>query len=401
MISTVDARPMSTPGQGRPTTRLRLFAFYLLSATMIAVGGCGGDDAPEQGNRGSGGGGKSGGRGAGKDSPIHVAVSPVTRGTVVSRYTTTATLEAKNRASIEARAAGLVEALLVEEGDRVEANQVLLHLEDTQARLRLQKAEINLRQEQTMFGRQKASLDREVITQAEYDLAEAAMEAAQAERDLTKDDLSHTRVRAPFAGRIIARQVDLGQTVSIGAELFTIANFTPMLARVHVPGKEIGSLQVGQPVSIVLDSNKQELHGSVDLISPVIDPATGTIKVTVKIDSYPEGTRPGDFAHVTIVTESHENVMRVPNNATYEDRGDQIVYVASDSIATRRVVETGFVDDDFTEVLSGVADGERVVVKGQRSLRDQAAIIILETPKEPTAETLSAQEASAQSREGS
>jgi membrane fusion protein (multidrug efflux system) len=394
MIATI---PRAARGNARSGRRLsRAAAATSLLALLVLDAACGGGDGS-----GAGQGGGNGGREAGQgDSPTHVAVVTVSRGTVVSRYTTTATLEAKNRAAVQARAAGPIEKLLVEEGDTVQEGQVLLHLEDTQARIRLQKASIALRQETTMFERQKASLNKEVITQAEYDLAQTGMEAAQAERELAEEELSFTRVRAPFAGRIVSRTVDLGQSVSVGDELFSLANFNPLLARVHVPGKEIGTLRIGQVVSIVLDSNKQPLIGHVDLISPVIDPTTGTIKVTVKIDAYPEGTRPGDFAHVTIVTEKHEEVLRVPNIAMFEDRGDQIVYVAADSVAARRVVVPGFIDDLYTEITTGLVDGEQVIVKGHRSLRDAAPIIVLEGDTRD-ADATASESTTAQAREGS
>jgi len=391
-----------------PTSRRFVPRFLLRSwtGTLIAAGivlgsvSCGG----EGGSGGAAGGGEranGGGGGNRGETPIHVAVSPVERGTVVARYTTTATLEARNQALIEARVGGLVQSLEVEEGDQVREGQVLLQLEDTQARINLQKAEIALRQETNMFERQKASLNKQVITQAEFDLAQANRDAAEAERDLAREQLSWTHVTAPFAGRITSREVDLGQTVNVGDPLFRIANFNPLLARVHVPGKEIGSLRPGQGVAIVLDSSQQELRGTVELISPVIDPTTGTIKVTVKIDDYPEGTRPGDFAHVTIVTEVHDNVLRVPNIAMFEDRGDQIVYVATDSVATRRVVEPGFIDEEFTEITSGLQDGERVVVKGQRSLRDGQVIKILDESSGVGTETTSATAGSAAAGGGS
>jgi Fe2+ transport system protein FeoA len=109
----------------------------------------------------------------------------------------------------------------------------------------------------------------------------------------------------------------------------------------------------------------------------VIDPASGTIKVTIEIPSYPQGTRPGDFAEVSIVTERHETSTIVPKIAVFTDRGDQVVYVAGDSTAERRVVEVGFQDDANAEILNGVADGDRVVVKGQRSLKNGSAIKVV------------------------
>jgi len=146
---------------------------------------------------------------------------------------------------------------------------------------------------------------------------------------------------------------------------------------VHVPSKEFKRLQPNQPVQLVLDSNKARLEGRIKLVSPVIDPASGTIKITIEVPVYPQGTRPGDFAEVRIVTERHETSTIVPKIAVFTDRGDQVIYVAADSTAERRVVEVGFQDDVDAEILSGVKGGENVVVKGQRSLKHGSAIKIL------------------------
>jgi membrane fusion protein (multidrug efflux system) len=113
-------------------------------------------------------------------------------------------------------------------------------------------------------------------------------------------------------------------------------------------------------------------------VSPVIDPSSGTIKVTIEIPTYPPGVRPGDFAQVSIVTERRVNRTLVPKVALVNDRGEQVVYVSADSTAERRVVEIGFQDDRNAEILTGVTEGERVVVKGQRTLKNGAAIKILD-----------------------
>jgi len=321
----------------------------------------------------------AGGRDRAKDPPTTVAVEPVGRGTVVSRYTTTATLEAENRAEILARTRGVILSIAHEEGDHVRANAELLHLDDDEVRLRLQQAEVTLREQQAILARQEASFKQEVVSAAELDLARANVEKMQVERDLAEYALSHTRVRAPFDATVTRRLVEVGQTVSEGTPLFEIASFEPLLARIHVPAKEMGSLQVGQPVELVLDSSSQPLTGVVRLVSPVIDPSSGTVKVTVHVTDYPEGTRPGDFAHVNVVTQTHANVLRVPNIAVFEDQGEQVVYVAQDSVAVRRPVALGFIDDTHTEIHAGLEELEFVVVKGQRSLRDGGRIRILET----------------------
>ena len=357
------------PGREPRRPALRLLTLALLT-TLPA---CGGDSEGAAGTAGA-----AGGRDRSQDPPTSVAVERVAHGTVVARYNTTATLEAENRAQVLARAQGVVEKILREEGDRVRDGQELLQLEDDEARLRLQQAEVALKEQRSIFARQEASFRQEVVSAAEFDLARANVEKAEVERDLAAYTLSQTHVRAPFDGTVTQRLVEVGQSVSTGTPLFWVASFDPLLARIHVPAKEMGSLRVGQKVELVLDSTAKRLTGVVRLISPVIDPNSGTVKVTVHVTGYPDGTRPGDFAQVHVVTQQRDDVLRVPNVAVFEDRGEQVVYVAQDSVAHRRVVEVGFIDDTHTEISSGLEAGESIVVKGQRSLRDGGRIRILE-----------------------
>jgi RND family efflux transporter MFP subunit len=359
----------------RPRVRRRAQPLALALLLPVLTSSCGGDSSGDAAN-----GGRNGGqRDRSQDPPTTVAVEPVDRGTVVARYTTTATLEAENRAEILARTRGVVEKIAHEEGDRVRANQELLRLEDDEARLRLQQAEVALKEQRSIFARQEASFQQQVVSAAEFDLAKANVEKSEVERDLAEHALSYTRVRAPFDGIVTRRTVEVGQSVNEGTALFEIASFKPLLARVHVPAKEMGALRVGQAVELVLDSNAERLAGVVRLVSPIIDASSGTVKVTVHVTDYPEGTRPGDFAHVSVVTQEHEGVLRVPNIAVFEDRGEHVVYVAQDSVAHRRVVEVGFIDDTHTEIRGGLEETESIVVKGQRSLRDGGGIRILET----------------------
>ncbi len=142
--------------------------------------------------------------------------------------------------------------------------------------------------------------------------------------------------------------------------------------------KEFNKLKPDQPVDLTVESTGTKLHGKIKLVSPTIDPSSGTIKVTIEIPTYPDGVRPGDFAQVSIVTERRLNRTLVPKVALVNDRGEQVVYVSADSTAERRVVEVGFQDDQNAEITGGVNAGERVIVKGQRSLKNGALIKVLD-----------------------
>ena len=307
-------------------------------------------------------------------------------GDIASYYTTTATLTAEKQAEILARANGVALALGCEEGDWVRKGHILLRIEDAEYRLRLVEAEARTSSLKDRHDRLKDMWEQQLVSPEEFEGVRNDLRAAEAAEGLARLNLSYTTVTAPFNGRVVSRQVDVGQNITTGLALFVVSDFDPLLAIVHVPSKEFKKLKADQQVQITLDSNDQRLEGRIKLVSPVIDPSSGTIKVTVEIREYPDDTRPGDFAEVSIVTETRSGATLVPKIAVFTDRGDQVVYVAADSTAERRVVEVGFEDSHHAQILSGVSEGERVVIKGQRSLKHGAAIKIL-TEGTPTQTT--------------
>ncbi|HLU47623.1 MAG TPA: efflux RND transporter periplasmic adaptor subunit, partial [Planctomycetota bacterium] len=143
--------------------------------------------------------------------------------------------------------------------------------------------------------------------------------------------------------------------------------------------KEFRSLRVDQKVALTLDSDGTKLEGRVRLVSPVIDPATGTIKVTIEVPEYPAGTRPGDFAQVHIVTETRPEATLVPKLAVMNEKGETFVWVVKGDSAERRVVDVGFTNEAYAEIRQGVAPGEDVVTQGQRALQPGVRVKVVST----------------------
>lgn len=311
----------------------------------------------------------------GRGRPVPVAVEPAATGPIASYYTATATLEVEKEADVLARVRGIVQSILVEEGDRVEADSELLRIDNEEYSFLLKKAESTTRNLKSRLERMEKTPN--LVSVEELETVRRDLATAEADEGLARLNLSYTTVTAPFAGRITQRFADVGQNASVGTPLFTLADFEPLLARVHVPSKEFRKIQVDQVVELVLDSTGERLQGKIKLVSPTIDAKTGTIKVTVEVPDYPEDTRPGDFAEVQIVTELHQASTLVPRIAVITDKGERVVYIDLDNVAERRVVEVGFTNDDHAEILSGVRPGDRVIVKGQRSLKHGTPLKVL------------------------
>ena len=376
------ARPiLSASRAGVFQMKTVIHGLFLLSvAVVLALAGCGGGDGEQAGHADAAGGGQHGPGARGQrptTPPVPVAVEAAHTGEISSFYTATATLAAEKEAQVLARVSGMVEALRCEEGDRVSTGQVLLTIDNDEYRYRLAQAEANTADLQSRFDRLEEMQRQDLVSAEEYETLRNGLKSAQAEEGLARLTLSYTNVAAPFNGAVVSRLVDVGQNVSAGTALFVLSDFDPLLARVFVPAKEFKKLKPDQPVNLVLESSGTRLNGYIKLVSPVIDPSSGTIKVTIEIPEYPDGVRPGEFAEVRIVTESRSGSVLVPKIALVTDRGEQVVYVAADSTAERRVVEVGFVDDDFAEILDGVSPDEPVVVKGQRTLKHGSPVKVL------------------------
>jgi len=369
--------------------RLRIVFVCVLVLTLVATG-CGKKDgkpavsgrtSSQEAHARSGGRGESGaGEGAGRPA-IPVAVQTAFSGTIASYYKTTATLAAEKEAQVLARATGIVESLAVEEGAEVTADTPLLTITNDEYRLRLQQATARTANLRSKFERMEAMKVEELSTEEEYEAARSDLASAEADEGLARLALSYTTVRAPFAGRVTERLVDVGQNLALNTALFVVADFHPLLARVHVPSREFNKLRRDQLVDLVLDSNGARLQGRITLISPVIDPNSGTIKITVEVADYPPATRPGDFAEVQIVTERRDNAVLIPRAAVVTDKAETVVFVVVDNEgqrqAERRVVTVGFTDDENAQILDGLAVGEPVVIKGQRSLKHGTSVKVL------------------------
>jgi membrane fusion protein (multidrug efflux system) len=200
-------------------------------------------------------------------------------------------------------------------------------------------------------------------------------EVAELEHNLAKVRLDNKILRAPYAGQITVRSVELGQTVNPGDALVDIADVSPLEVRIFLPEKVVSKLHPGQQVEIRSDIDPgTPFPGTVDRIAPAVDPATSTVKVTLQVENPAETARVGSFVRARITTDVAQDVVAVPKRALVPEAGVNYLFVAEADSVRKVPVTTGYADDDYIEITEGVSIGDQVVTVGQGGLRQGTKI---------------------------
>jgi len=318
------------------------------------------------------------GRGEPRQLAIPVHAEPVRVGEMVASVQTHARLEAERWVTVLARTTGLLQELLVEEGDRVRAGQVLARLQKDELRLQHQQAEVALSQVRASYERVAALHRDRMVSEAEFEAARLQLENAQLRLEEARLNLDYADITAPIDGVIMRRLVNVGHLVRANQELFELADLEPLLARVYVPEKRMHQIGVGQEVRLQIESLPDvEISGRIQMLSPGVDPQSGTVKVTVAVPDPGHRLRPGMFASVRIITDRHPRALIIPKKALVIETDDDDVYVVRDGVARRVFIQPGFVEGDAVEVLSGLAAGELVITVGAEGLKDGTPVRVV------------------------
>jgi membrane fusion protein (multidrug efflux system) len=329
----------------------------------------------------SGAGGEANGsipRPGGDAVAVPVEVARISRREMTDYILASTTLEAMRHIEIFAKTSGIVRSLYVEEGDQVSSGDTLVILDDREARLNLRRREIAYREALNALNRSREMSAKSLISREEFETTELAYESAKTDLEEAKLQLEYTRVTAPIGGAITSRMVELGSMVMQGTVLFNLADFNPLRARIYIPEKDIRRLKIGQTALLAIDSEPgRTFPAEVELISSVIDPSSGTFKVTVSVKSSSGRLRPGMFASAKIVVDSHKEALAVPTQAILYEGDSRYIYVVKDGAARRVDVETGFAEGGYVELRGQVTLGDLVVVAGQNNLADGSTVDVV------------------------
>jgi membrane fusion protein (multidrug efflux system) len=311
---------------------------------------------------------------------VPVETASAQRGDISSYLMFSSTIATEESVEIHPEIGGRVEAVLAQEGDHVKAEQILVQLDDEQALIEDKESEVELNHLEGSYKRTEEMFRRRLISTQEYEDKFYQLEQARLRRQKAHLALEHTHIRAPFAGVLTTRSVQVGGRVAPGGKLFDLVKLDDLIARVHVPGQYLRNVRVKQVAQIESDFlQDMSFDGYVKRISPVVDPQSGTFKVTLGVHDRWEHLRPGIFVTARIVTDTHASTVLVPKEAIVYDGADRFVFVVRDSTANRVKLDAGYENSRFVEARSQIDDTTQVIVVGQNGLKDQARIRIVAT----------------------
>ena len=283
------------------------------------------------------------------------------------------TIQAYAVNNIAPQTAGRIRKINVEVGDYVVKGQILAEMD----RLQLEQTELQVQNDDIEYERLKGLYAEGGVSQSDFETAELGYK-------LRKSNLANLRentiLRSPITGYVSARNFDAGDLFSMSAPLFTVQQVTPVKLLVGISESEYTKIRKGDKVSITVDAIPgQEFSGKVDRLYPTIDPATHTFKAEVVVPNTDRVLRPGMYARVTVNFGSRRSII-VPDKALVkqEGTGTRFIYVlrADNTVSYLPVTVGRHIGQEY-EVLSGLEEGARVVVKGQALLRDGVKVNVL------------------------
>ncbi len=309
---------------------------------------------------------------------VPVETATVMKGDVSSFYSTTATLEAPEEARVVTRISGLVESIKVEEGDRVTQGQLLAVIDAKRQRYDLARSQAEVKIIEQELQRLKKMNNKEYISADSMAKLEYNLQAAIAKRDLAKLQVEESQIISPINGVVAKREVKKGNMAKEFQELFYIVNQDKLHGIVHLPEQQLNSLKLGQEAEVFTNHNSSNaIKASVERISPIVDPQSGTFKVTLSVPNPDAKLKAGMFTRVELKYDTHTNVITVPYNAVINQDNQFALYVIEGENAKRREVNLGYREADTVEIVSGLESGEQIVIRGHQNLKDLSLVEVI------------------------
>lgn len=299
------------------------------------------------------------------------------------RLTAVGSFSAVQGVTVGAEMPGKIVQIAFESGAAVQAGDLLVQLDTSTESAQLRAAEASAELARINVERARDLIGKQTISQAERDAAEAQFAQARAQVDNIKAVIAKKTIRAPFAGRLGIRLVNLGQILKDGEAIVSLQSLDPIYVNFQLPQQDVARVAAGQAVTVASDALPgATVTGTVTAINPDVDAATRNFRVQATLANPTGAMRPGMFANVTVGLPGGEKVTVIPLTAVvYATFGDSVFVIEDDAEGKGKVLRQQFVKlgakrGDFVSVVDGLKPGQLVVSTGVFKLRTGAHVTI-------------------------
>jgi RND family efflux transporter MFP subunit len=272
------------------------------------------------------------------------------------------TVASGEKINLSARISAYVQKVYVSAGDRVKEDQVLIRLDGRELREQLAAADAQLAQAKTEYERTVKLMQADATTDQALTAAKSAFETARAQVQQIRVMLTFTEIKSPIDGKVTERQVEVGDLANPGQPLLGVFAPQNMRIEVPVPVRLVGKMQLGQTVAVQLDRPDRPFQGRVIEVVGEVDPKSRTQMMKVHLEGATTDVLPGTFGRVWIKDDPRPTIL-IPASAVYAIGQLEMVQVVAEDRVIRRLVKTGARRGEEIEILSGLTDGETILVE--------------------------------------
>jgi membrane fusion protein (multidrug efflux system) len=301
--------------------------------------------------------------------------------------TSVGTLEAVQGVMVTAELKGKVESIAFEPGAKVMAGDLLVQQDISSETAQLRASEAAVKLAKITLERTRKLLTEKTVSQSEYDNADAQYKQAAAQADNIRATIAKKTIRAPFAGRLGIRLINLGQTLNEGDAIVSLQSFDPIFVNFSLPQQQLAKVRPGLTVRMTTDALPgRTIEGRITAINPAVDAATRNIEIQATAENPGEQLRPGMFVNVNVVLPTLEKVLPIPATAVlYAPYGDSVFVVEEKKnekkgqpslIVRQQFIRLGEKRGDFIAVASGLKEGETIVSTGVFKLRKGQSVVV-------------------------
>jgi membrane fusion protein (multidrug efflux system) len=307
--------------------------------------------------------------------PEVVATTHATTDTWESTLPGVGSVESAKGVTLSVEVGGVISKIAFESGAVVKKGDVLLELDASVERAQLAAAYSRKKLAATNLTRSQALLATGSLPKAQTEADVAALETANADTAAFEAQIAKKTLRAPFAGKLGIRAVNLGQYLTPGTPVTALETTETQYVDFTLAQQHLGAIAIGMPVRIRVDE-KSSLDGAITAIDPTVDPISRVVRVRASAPDKDKKLRPGMFAELAVVLPDKRKVIAVPLTAIVHASYGDSIFVVDGKVARQQFVRTGDTRGDFVAIEEGLTGSEEVVTAGAFKLRNGAPITV-------------------------